>query len=103
MRHLDHAFQSIHMFAVQIIARLVGDGHARKDVPRQARDGLATVAQQLINLFDLIFCVIANFGIPNELKFGIGQIKFVHEIDRVLQIAADAVANNAQLHEGFFR
>ena len=61
---------------------------------RQARDGFAPVAKEAVDHSDLLGRVIAHLRVAHKLKLGIVQTEFVHDIDRMAQIAADPVANN---------
>ena len=98
MGHVDYAFERVHMPGVLLIPRHIRGGQPGENVPRQARNRFATVAQQAVDLANLFCRVIAYLGVSHELQFGILKIEFVHDIDRVVQIAADAVADDTQFH-----
>ncbi|MEM7270551.1 MAG: hypothetical protein AAF401_15030, partial [Pseudomonadota bacterium] len=58
------------MFGVKLVARRVGPGHAGEDVTGEAGDRLAAIPQKGVDTLDLLGGVIANLGVPDELKLG---------------------------------
>ena len=67
------------------------DGQPAKDMPRDTRNFYIMCLGQMLYVIHLRVIEIANFFVPDKLKFSLGQFKFVHDSQRMLQFAADAI------------
>ena len=98
MSHLGNAFQVVHMLGMKRVVRLVVDGGAGKNVPRQAGHFFLVFLKQVLDFIDFLIIMVSDLLAPDELEFRELQIVFVHDGERVVQISADAVAYNSEFH-----